>query len=103
MKIKWKENTHCWHGAAKKAFPRFEVWRSAEYAEDQWCLNMLKGPHAGLISVRCLPSLDAAKAFAKGLLSEFVPVADRALPATVGRNAAQTYTPRPAGVQPQLS
>lgn len=103
MKIKWKENCRCWHGTAKKSFPRFEAWRSAEYEEDQWCLNMLKSPNAVPISVRCLPSLAAAKEFARGLLAEFVRTPNGALPATVGRNAAQTYAPRPAAMHPQLS
>jgi hypothetical protein len=103
MKIKWKENACCWHGTAKKAFPRFEAWRSAEYAEDQWCLNMLKSPNAGPVTVRCLPSFEAAKNFARGLLAEFVRTPGRTLPATVGRNTGQTYEPGRAGMHPQLS
>ena len=71
MKIKWQEKAHCWYGMPKTAFPRFEAWRSDEAGSDPWCLNMVKSPNTRPIKVRNLQSLDAAKAFARGLLAEF--------------------------------
>ncbi|MEA3226804.1 MAG: hypothetical protein U9Q07_12715, partial [Planctomycetota bacterium] len=91
MKIKWHENARCWHGTAKKTFPQFEAWRSAEYADGPWCLNVLKSPNAGPIAVRCLQSLDAVKQFAQELLAEFVYMPEANLPATIARNAGHTH------------
>jgi len=90
MRIKWHQNAFRWHGTARTPFPRFEAFRAAEHAQDQWCLNVLRGPNAGPISIRCLPSLAAAKTFAKGLLAEFVP-----LPAAVSPTTATAAVSTP--------
>jgi len=98
MKIKWEENSRCWHGAPKTVFPQFEAWRSDESGEDPWCLNMVKSPNARPIRVRGLQSLKAAKEFARGLLAEFDYVPDRGAAVTVGGEAEQAHVSRVASV-----
>jgi len=102
MSIKWNENPRFWRGRGRMAFPRFEAWRSDEYAEGRWCLDMFERPFARPITVRRLPSLEAAKEFAEGLLAEFVHTPDGDLPVTADRDEEQTYIPAPAGMQPQF-
>lgn len=101
MKIRWQENARCWRGAPKTVFPRFEAWRSDESVEDPWCLNMVKSPNARPIKVRHLQSLDAAKAFAQGLLAEFDYVAEQDMPVTVGGDPERTHRSRVASIRPQ--
>jgi len=101
MRIHWQENARRWHGAPKTAFPRFEAWRSEEYAEDPWCLDMFRSPNAKAIKVRHLESLDAAKAFAQGLLAEFDYVAERDLSVAVAADRGQRRTGSLAVVRPR--
>ena len=96
MKIKWQEKAHCWYGTPRGAFPRFEAWRSDEAGSDPWCLNMVKSPNARPIKVRNLQSLDAAKAFARGLLAEFSWISE----AGVRRKADKRRMAQLAGMEP---
>jgi hypothetical protein len=99
MKIKWEESSRCWYGAPKTVFPQFEAWRSDESGEDPWCLNMVKSPNAKPIRVRGLPSLEAAKEFARGLLAEFDYIPDRSTAVAVRGEAERARVSRVAGVR----
>lgn len=98
MKIRWEENSRCWCGAPKTVFPQFEAWRRDDSDEEPWCLNMVKSPNAKPIKVRGLQSLEAAKAFARGLLAEFDYVPDRGAAVTVGAEAERARVSRVAEV-----